>query len=697
MNDPNDFKQTTLSGGEKFVAINLLSKIGVVFVILSVIAFSAASEGHIPDLIRLVLVLALGFIMLGAGELFWRKGSKVFANAMIYGGVAELMICAPVGKFGLHVFDDLGMLIYSIIAAAVGFLLAWRYKSQGLTIVAKASAIIPAFALCIEHEASTVGSVFVILPIFLILSHAVNAVISRRLRFNASFITGIWIAGLDIFFVGSYASEYVSDWYESRRVYDLHSYTYEFTASAGMLDFADIAPMLFAVLFLICCMLCYSGSALLNAVESDGEIGEVDCASLGMSQGLVIFFTMVFLGGESTKTAGVILLVLAVLYTLASVLFSLRFWTRCKTNTVLFNLALICVELALFFLIDAGNWQYIAMHSFAAAVLIAGCFIERRLFTYWGIALLIIAELRFFAVLGESLRQPESFKLSAVIINLILWFGIMAVLSTRKVRETVGFRLYTFAALLNAGILGSNLISSDLMRILRENDALLDKAQRSAFSGLLCAAVWMLLGFTAGKLPHLKTWKAATSMTHYGIGFCCLAWANFANSFSNLKGRELGTVLVVATVIVNVVSVLAVLDITLQINELASKFSRAIGLVVSGYAMLSLTTILGTNNTVKFTSCIISIIYLAMAAAWIVIGFWKSNPLLRRFGLALALFSSAKLFLFDFTGVDSFGRTILFIGFGVTLLGISFGYAIMENKLSRSKKDHEPVDKSQQK
>lgn len=88
MNDPNGLKQTSLSGGEKFVAINLLSKIGIVFVIASVIAFSAASEGHIPDLVRLILVLALGLIMLGAGELFWRKGSKVFANAMIYGGAA---------------------------------------------------------------------------------------------------------------------------------------------------------------------------------------------------------------------------------------------------------------------------------------------------------------------------------------------------------------------------------------------------------------------------------------------------------------------------------------------------------------------------------------------------------------------------------------------------------------------------------
>ena len=267
----------------------------------------------------------------------------------------------------------------------------------------------------------------------------------------------------------------------------------------------------------------------------------------------------------------------------------------------------------------------------------------------------------------------------------------------KKTRESAGFRLYSFAALLNAGWVCSNLISDDLMTMLRYRGALHDRAQQNAFSGLLCAAVWMILGFVAGKLPYLKKWKAPASITHYAIGFCCLGWANLVNMFNNIRDNEIETMLVIATVIVNVVSVLAVLDIAFQIQEKASKFSRAMGLIVSGYAMMSLTTILGTNNVVRFTSCIISILYLMLAAAWIIIGFWKNNPLLRRFGLALALFSSAKLFLFDFRGVDAFGRTLLFIGFGVTLLGISFGYAIMEKRLSRKENPSEPVDKSQQK
>lgn len=654
MNDPNKNRRGELSSGEVFVAVNLLSKIGIVFVILSVIAFSAASEGHIPDPVRLALVLTVGAIMLGAGELFWRKGSRVFSGSMIFGGVVELMLCAPVGMYGLHIFSGTGMMIYSAVAAMIGFLLAWRYKSQGLTIVMIIASMIPTF---------TIFSVGVLAPIYLILTHFAAAVISRRCGFTAAVFTGIFASGIGCILVWGNIDHSM-----------FHSPDY-FDYKVGLL-----IPVIFA----ICCALCYSSGALLNAAEDDGEICQNDQMALYLSQGGTILFTWMLF--DRDFTAGIILLVLALLYTLTAVTFSLRFWSGCKANTALINLALICTELALFFLIHTGNIEYIALHVFAAAILIAGCFLERRLFKNWGYALLIIAELRFFIVLAVSGLHPESYKLSAAAVNLILWFGIMAVLSTRKERESTGFRVYSFAALMNAGLLCSNLIISDLMRLLNANGLILDASQRAPLSGLLCSAVWMLLGFAAGRLSYLKEWRSAASITHYGIGFVFLAWANLSNTISNIRERELGAVLVIATIVVNIASVLAVLDITLQISEKASKFSQAVGLIVSGYAMLSLTTILGTNNVVRFTSCIISIIYLAMAAAWIIIGFWKSNPLLRRFGLALALFSSAKLFLFDFSGVDAFGRTILFIGFGITLLGISLAYAIMEKRFSHRKK-----------
>ena len=117
--------------------------------------------------------------------------------------------------------------------------------------------------------------------------------------------------------------------------------------------------------------------------------------------------------------------------------------------------------------------------------------------------------------------------------------------------------------------------------------------------------------------------------------------------------------------------------------ELAPKFARAVGLVVTIYAMFSVTAVLGANKILAFTSCIISIFYLVVAVVWIIWGFLRDFPLMRRFGLALTLLASGKLFLFDFAGIDDMARTGMFILFGIILLAVSFIYAVFERKLKK--------------
>lgn len=655
MNDPNlnRNRRDDLSSGEVFVAVNLLSKIGAVFVIASVIAFSAASEGYLPDGVRMALVPLVGLIMLAAGELFYRKDSRAFANALIYGGVAELFICVPVGRFGLGVFEGAGVVAMGFAAAAVGYLLALRYRSQGLVIVTTAGTVLPIF--CVDSAGA-----FLVLAVFLIAADCAAAVISRKNFYTAAAFTGLALAAFKTMLVWVFSLVHL-------RAFD------------------SIAPGIFSMAFALCCGICWSCGALLNACEVDGEMEGNDSCALLMSQGITVFFTALILSiFMNVRTAGVAMIVLALLYALAAVGFSLKYWTRCKAVSALMNLIFATVVLAILMMISAANWRYIALHVFAAAVFITGVFTKRQLFRNWGFGLLAAAELAFFSVMAESsLGGPASDKLSAVFINLILWFGIMAVTVAREKRGTDPIRAYTLAAFINAGVLFSDLISTDLMRLI--GGSLGASHERTAFSSMLCALVWMTLGFVLGRLKYMDGWKMPCSLSLYGVGLLRLLWANMYNSIGGISVDKAGGIAIFAAIAVNIVSVLAVLDVTLQIGEKSSGFSKAIGLVVSGYSLMTLTTLLGTNGFVRFTSCIISIIYILMAAAWILIGFWKNNALLRRFGLALALFSSAKLFLFDFSGVDAMGRTLLFIGFGVTLLGISFGYAVAEKRLSQRK------------
>lgn len=657
-NDPNNGgyrrqpvqpRKGAVSGGEMFVGINLLSKIGVVFIIVGVIAFSAASEGFLHVGIRLALVIALGLLMLGAGELFYRKGSSVFASALIFGGVAELFICADIGYYGFEILSGGGALGVGAGAAAIGVLLSERYKSQGLLIVTVTASLLPLFVGLNSVEFSAAA-------VYLVAVHGAAAVLSRRNGYTAAYITGLIAAAIEPIIFGA------PTW-------------------GGSAEIQKEQAAVILALFLICCAVCYGGGLLLDAVQSFGKQRGFETVELCVIFGAAVLNANSCLCRLGGMEAGVAMLVLAIIFIIQALLFSMRFGDDGAAVNVLFNFFFITALLAVFDLPIDQYVFYVILHIFAAGVLIAGLLFDRRLFRGWGYSLIGLAEIIFFGVLMFNFDKGQ--RLFAIIVNLVLWFGIMAVFIVKRKHENTLFRAYTLAAFLNAGLLCSDTISRYLVDLLGAGEVWANNAAKWTFSALLCTVPWLILGFVIGKLKYMKMWSMVSSFLLYSIGLFCLLVANGVDGMSRAlsSSHKLGTAAVIVTIAVNAASVLTVLDMTAQISRRAPKFTRAVGLVVSGYALLTLTTILGTNNYVKFTSYIISILYIVMAAVWIVIGFKKLNALLRRFGLALALLSSAKLFLFDFSNINNMGRTLLFIGFGITLLCIAFGYGIAEKHL----------------
>ncbi len=653
-------QQSNVSKGELFVGMNILSKIGVIFIIIGVIAFSAASEGHLPDPLRMGMVIAIGLIMLAGGELFRKKGSVVFANALTFGGIMETFVCTLIGHFGFNIWGGTVAQAVGLAAAAVGIFLSMRYKSQALLVVTQVCTILPIIAADDSWFSAVVGAVC------LMAEHAVTAFIAREKKFEVSTVIGICLCFLHALLVMAQL------------------------ANAGGEQLPIPGNRLLSLVFLICVMVCYAGGLLLNAAESGGNMFAVEIAALSLSLGLTLPLMDVFLADAvhigfaadivSDIVSGIANVVYAVVLGMIAVCFSLKFGSRCVTVKVLLHVILSALTISVPMMFD-GTGVYIGFHVLAAAALIMGIFADRKLFTYWGYALTCIAEIKFLFVIADD----GVGRIISIIANIVLWFVIMALYMIRKKHESVGFHLYTCAAFLNAGVLLSALVNNDLYNAMM--DAYFHRAECKLLCTLICACIWLAVGFGVGRPKFLKTLGMVFSIGFYSVGMIFLFISNVLNGMANMNDVKFGAMFVIITVIVNLVSVLTVLDLTLQITAKAPKFAKAVGLVVSGYALASLTAVLGMNNMVAFTSWIISIIYIVMAAVWIVIGFKKRNALLRRFGLALALFSSAKLFLFDFRGIDAMGRTLLFIGFGVTLLGISFGYGIAEKKLKEQSGD----------
>ena len=370
-------------------------------------------------------------------------------------------------------------------------------------------------------------------------------------------------------------------------------------------------------------------------------------------------------------SAGAALFMLSALYLGLKIALAATVGQKTAAAVCMDNLFLSTTAIAVFTAF-AGEYAYIVFHLFAAAVMVWGLLSNRQMLRVWGYALLSVAEWCFLTYCCFINGDIFAWQFT---LNAAIWLGLMILYIVRK-RESVLFNVYTAAAMINLGAYASYMLSEKLIGLLIRTGTVVYGTQE-LYAAAFSAAAWMLLGFVSGKLKHMKKGAAGLSLSLYTVGLLFLLTANIHNA----QASENTVLAVILTVALNVASVLAALDMALKIKSLAPKFARAVGLVVSSYGLYALTVTLGSNKWVVFASCIISIVYLAMAALWIVFGFRKGNALLRRFGLALALLSAAKLFLFDFKGLDAVGRTLMFIGFGLTLLCISFAYGFVSKKM----------------
>ena len=644
-NVPQSPKNGSPSGGEMYVGLNILSKIGVIFIIIGVIAFSAVSENYIPAWGRLAMILALGAVMTLLGEVFRRGGSVVFAGSLTFGGIAELFVCSLVGRYGFDVIGD-GALIIGAVTAAVGLLLSLRYNSQPLLIVTVIGACLPIFA------AKTVLG-YLISAVYLTAVHAGAALISQKKGYTAAPFWGVSLAVIEGVIL---------------RVAD---------RGFGAVMMNTALTGILASVFVITVCAAYSSGTVLKSVARCGGMNKAGASLLVLSQSFAMLFSVIFLS-TSLRTAGIVMLVVAVLYTVCTIMLALALGRGCRVEAIFENLLLTSLSLAILTLFPQ-MYSYMVFHVFAAAVIVAGVYQKRRLWLGWGYGALSFAELFFLATCVTRFDDPLFVWTFAL--NTVVWIAVMAFFAAKGRRGAL-VSLYSAAALLNAGFFGIYMVYTKISDAI-VTGGLAERHQISIYQLLLSVVVWMLLGFAAGKLKYMKGASAAASLTFYSFGMFCLLVTNSAAYLNSWRSLDLGAAAVIIYIAVNIVSVLSALDMALRIKSVAPKFARAVGLVVSFYALMTLTVMLDVNGWIAFTSCIVSIIYILTAAAWIVIGFVKLNALLRRFGLALALFASAKLFLFDFSGIDAMGRTLMFIGFGITLLCISFTYGYFEKRLKK--------------
>lgn len=639
---PNNAAQNSAPGGaEMFVGLNILSKVGVVFIIIGVIAFTAVSEDYIPAWGRMAMVFALGAVMAVLGELFFRKDSPIFARALTLGAIFDWCVGVLVGYYGFGALNDTAAALVGAVAAAGGLALAWRYGSQTIMAATLMFSALPFFA-----AGDGIVGLFTGMAAAAVI-HAAGAVICH-----------------------------LKNWYASGWFGMFTALVLAIAARLALLDLDNAGGGITATVFALIIFGVYTAAATVRSYQAEGrfEVGHAD--KLYVPSIVSLIFTLIYMLGVSRLAAGITVLVFTAVYVIIAVCVYLRFG-RCSLVSAYEGMVLLFIPASLFFVL-AGRWFIIALLVYGAALEFIGVLRDDKKYRVLGDVVLVFGELGFL-VGGLSHMSLPIFPYQFAV-NAAVFLAVMIVYAAKK-RYSFGFTLFSAFAVLNATLFFIYLISAKLMPAAAEA-AEIGVREEGVYSLLFCTVVWLASAFITGKLRFMDKGAGYTSICFYIIGLLQMFVTNIQLRFAQADNAFA----VIAVILVNLLSVAAVLDIVKRTEAIQSRTSKSMALIVSAYGLFTLTVVLGTNGWVAFTSCIISIIYILVAVFWIVLGFMKNKPLTRRFGLALSLLASAKLFLFDFTGIDAMGRTLMFIGFGITLLAISFVYGYFERKAKFSEK-----------
>ncbi len=124
------------------------------------------------------------------------------------------------------------------------------------------------------------------------------------------------------------------------------------------------------------------------------------------------------------------------------------------------------------------------------------------------------------------------------------------------------------------------------------------------------------------------------------------------------------------------------LNMVLKWNQNKGNLTREMrGMLLGIYTLVIYFMNLGIKFNLDNWSITINISLIAFALVYIAIGFKERFTSLRRMGLGLALISTAKMTIFDILATSTVQKIVGYFVFGFVLIGISFIYQKLSNKL----------------
>ena len=632
---------------ERFVGLNLLNAIGIFLIIIGVITAARYTYVQLPEMLKGIMMFALGGAMLIAGELMNRKKPNIFSLGITAGGVGILYVALATSYFGLGILDMYPAVTVCILITAAAFVLSNRYNSQ----------VIMAFAL--------IGGY---LPMFSIGSSAA-IIYGAMIYFAALNLLALMISFSKKWRVPSYIGLILN-------IFGTVYICFNFRYSSTVIEKAIV------ILYVLFAFLIYTLIPIVSTYRTKAKFRKSDVVLFAINtffSSLIMYGVFYMLGLKDFN--GALAIAFASIYFFLGRLIEKKFTgEECNMKALFYLTGLVFVVLII--PLQFGRvWLSLGWLAEGVALTTYGILNNGKTFRRTG---LIISGLCFSAfLLVDCLWTDGLFAYKYFAITL----GSLIILGTYMYKRMMAdefAKIYKYFALVNVWFY--MLYSIGKLRTMLLH--VYGYGGTYSINYLILAAAIVGTFLIAYALPRIKILSdlgiKIISIILYIIGILGLFAVNAAGGpISHPSPVPFGVMLVgtLVLVIVGLISVLAVRDLMKLIVSGRELGMEWYSLIISGYFVLILTQNLITQYNLTFSSAVISIIYVLTALAWIIYGFMRRYSYIRRFGLGLAILAVIKLFLIDLSSLAQGYRIVSYFALGITLVVISFVYQYFSKRL----------------
>lgn len=652
---------------ESFVGLNILSKAGILLFLVGIVMLGRFAYIHLSDVFKTGMIFLLGAVLIGVGELFFRKEKSVFSTALISGGSAVLYAAAATGYFAFSLYSVQVTFILCVVITALTIFLANQVRSQVICVFAAIGGYLPVVVSYMVGfgKAASDNSFLPVSCVYFILLAAVLFIMSYNKSWHIARFTGY---GLQIIAVGGVA---LSAW----AVKDLKGYSYAL----------PLAVIFSAASFLV--YLLYPSYRIIKKkplTMPDNVLLAVNTLSGAVS---VSFCTRnCFYGNAAAgdRAVGLVFLVFTAIYGVLS-FFAVKHGEANKQSvtaniSALFTLVFSMVTVPFLFGVDYAAIVW-ALEGAAIAVIS----LEKKLkySEYAGLVCMLVSAVTYYIALYSTAYSDS-------LLSLISFVTVVAAFWAYIVRGLMSGRdskLYVLLEILNS--FASVALLSFIFGLISQSKyiTLSSPFTDGAVNLLFCLgmAAAIRFGVLKNKVSLIAGDLAGIALV---IGVIALNFTSYDDVYDFYNEYAVGTWLSVVNLILLLILVVGTEFLfSICAAHLIGKLKAPAWLftvAVSATSLILITVTLTEQFLLEFASVIISAVYIAAACVLLAVGFKKDYTVVRSGGLVLILAAFAKLCFVDTAELDSGWKIASYFAFGAILILISYFYQRFTKKLEKN-------------